>query len=73
MATASMKTITTHTVTLELSHDEARFLRAITNLISGSPDNSRRKFADSIEQALEKASVKYSTDDLSGCIDVISR
>lgn len=47
----------TNETVLRLSEDEASFLQDILYRIGGSPLNSRRKHADSIINALNKAGV----------------
>ena len=44
-----------HSVTLTLNEEEVRTLLVVLSLIGGSPDNSPRKHADSIDAALQQA------------------
>ena len=57
MAFAEVIKQTVLNVTLKLSEDEARVLKQIMGHIGGSPINSPRKFADSINVALVDAGV----------------
>ena len=50
-----------YTVTLHLDQPEAEFLLALTSLIGGHSDLSRRKYADAIDSALQEAGVTYYT------------
>lgn len=45
-------------VNLELTSEEAILLRMIMQRVGGNPDRTRRKDADSIDQALSNAGVK---------------
>lgn len=54
-------------VTLTFTHDEAQFLMDILNRIGGCPDNSRRRHADDIRNALMCA--PYIVDTLEGNTD----
>ena len=50
-----------YTVTLHLDQPEAEFLLALTALIGGHSDLTRRKYADAIGSALRAAGVTYYT------------
>ena len=50
-----------YTVTLHLDQPEAEFLLAITSLIGGHPDRTRRKYAAAIGSALRAAGITYYT------------
>lgn len=73
MATATLTTtpievtVTRHegTVTLVLTKDEAKTLRAVTSKIGGEPDTSRRKHMNAIARALIKVGYSgYDTSDM---------
>jgi hypothetical protein len=50
-----------YTFTLHLDQPEAEFLLALTSLICGHSDLTRRKYADAIGSALRAAGVTYYT------------
>jgi len=58
-------------IILELTEDEAGLLCSIFQRVGGSPENSRRKYADSIRWALESVGVSYSTSDVEGGITLL--
>jgi hypothetical protein len=59
MATAK-KTDETYKVKLTLTKAEAETLHIILGLVGGNPVNSPRKYADSIQEALDKIGVTNS-------------
>jgi hypothetical protein len=58
MATAEKKPVTTdYTLVLTLDKNEAETLYAITGMVGGTPEKSRRRFVDNIRYTLYKAGV----------------
>lgn len=57
------KATSTHvapTYSLELNHDEAQTLRDILDNVGGSPENTRRKYADNILHAMHSVGLRAS-------------
>ena len=78
MATATRKTIEVPVtmikvekdgVILELTRDEAEFLTSILSKIGGYPDNTCRKYCNSIKEALEGQEYCYTNSRFYGKIE----
>jgi hypothetical protein len=63
MATVTSVVKTQTVVTLELSGEEALTLGLILGKVGGSPTQSRRKYVDSVYNALHKAGFAPAHDD----------
>jgi hypothetical protein len=64
MAEATVKT----SVTLTLTGKEAETLVGILGRVGGSPDNSDRKYVDSIYKALSGCAIEYNGSELDDSI-----
>ena len=51
------------TYTLELTEEEANFLLAVTQCIGGDPVASRRRYSDTIAEALKNAGIPHLVTD----------
>ena len=58
MATASMKTVSSYTVNLELTQDECETLRILFGAVGGMSATTRRKHILSIDSALQFVGVR---------------
>lgn len=55
-------------VTLDLSIEEARSLRSVLRQVSGSPEDTYRKYTDAVEEALLDAGVMVFVNRFGGVV-----